>query len=629
MAGQAEARLTLEAVAAEVGEKSLAVAPLTEAARSNLSKDLAALLALLFIFITYHIQHPTLLFRVTFGETFRDVRKEGFQEAIAYALLISALVLVGSWFQIWAGRDKPLGRLTMALIAGLALYILYVLVLIVFDSHIFAELYNLDSGAFTDTLQMSRSRARILADPIKVISATALWGGIGLASLVYLWSPWANARAYWAALDEKLPADQLGRVLLQDGVALVALVLWFLTYRVVNPLWLHTSRLGHDLAGQDARLLLCWGLLIVLASLIALQPHLWDSADRRRQQSYNVVAVIATIYILHTIAVLWRDSNYFYGYYHVDPHDYPTLFADSEMLGSDLMIESLKAVDWGALLAGVAFISVIFLWMPWERLDLYTALVRRNLAAIMVALVFLFAWETAVDLFDIQQFLLPKPTAIWETFKESYPGVIAGSWFTFQNAIKGFAYGCGAGILTGVLSARFTRFSKAILPLAIAANAVPIIAFAPISNAWFGFTNPNSKAAIAAVLCYFPAMISTVQGLTSVEATQLELMRSYAAGEMQIFRYLRLPNALPYIFSSFKLAATLSMIGSIVAEFFGGSPATALGFSIKNNAQLLKMTETWSGIIVASLLGIGFYMLVSVLERGSMPWYRSFRSDSR
>src|SRR5690606_14264719 len=157
-----------------------------------------------------------------------------------------------------------------------------------------------------------------------------------------------------------------------------------------------------------------------------------------------------------------------------------------------VMINALKITDWASILAGMALVSVLYIWGPWERLKLYRNVVIGNFPALMVAAHILFIWETVVILFDIEQFLLPKPTVIWDTFKEIYPGIIAGSWYTFQNAIRGFAYGCGAGILTGMVAARWPNLSKAVMPLAVAANAVPIIAFAPISNQWFGFTNLNS-----------------------------------------------------------------------------------------------------------------------------------------
>ena len=123
------------------------------------------------------------------------------------------------------------------------------------------------------------------------------------------------------------------------------------------------------------------------------------------------------------------------------------------------------------------------------------------------------------------------------------------------------------------------------MPIAIAANAVPIIAFAPITNNWFGLLNPFSKMAIAAVLCFFPTMINTLRGLTSVHPSSIELMRSYGGGEVAIFRRVRIPNSLPFMFTGLKVAAVLSMIGAIVGEYFGG-PTNALGVSILNDSQL-------------------------------------------
>ena len=119
------------------------------------------------------------------------------------------------------------------------------------------------------------------------------------------------------------------------------------------------------------------------------------------------------------------------------------------------------------------------------------------------------------------------------------------------------------------------------MPFAVAANAVPIIAFAPIMNNWFGLLNPFSKMAIAAVLCFFPVMINTLRGLTSVDPRAIELMRSYAAGQVSIFRRVRIPASLPHMFAGLKIASVLSMIGAIVGEYFGG-PTTALGVTILN-----------------------------------------------
>lgn len=604
---------TLEMVQAEV-EASEIPAP-----RPDLRREAAGLLTLLFLIITYHIQHPFMLFRVQFGEGFRDVREEGLQEAMLIALLISGLLLIGSPRKLWEQRHEAFGRLRLAIvIIGMILYLLHIFLVIYQDTNVFVKLYDLDPVVFADELQMGKKEAGELADPMKALHGMGLLGGIGLASAIYLWSPWESIRRYTKSNAEN-KAMPLLAVVIKDAAAIAVIILWVISYQLFNPLWFQESGLAEQFRDQESLIALL--LLFAVGLLFFVQRDIgYTSATGRLRIA---IGVGLAIYVVTVLVATWTDSNVIAEYYHVDPAVYGNQVFTPER------IEPLKAADWGAVLAGVALVSVVYFWAPWERLQLYAQILRQNIAAILTALLVLFVWEYGVKLFEIEQFLLPRPTVIWETFKEIYPNLIAGGWFTFQNALRGFAVGCGVGILTGIISARFLRFSKAILPLAIAANAVPIIAFAPIANAWFGLTSSNSKVAIVAVLCYFPAMISTVRGLTSVEPIQIELMRSYAASQLEIFWHVRLPNALPFIFSALKLATTLSMIGAIVSEYFGGTPNTSLGFKIKNDAALLKMTDSWSAIIMTSLLGIGFYVFVSVMERTAMPWYRSFRSDSR
>jgi NitT/TauT family transport system permease protein len=242
------------------------------------------------------------------------------------------------------------------------------------------------------------------------------------------------------------------------------------------------------------------------------------------------------------------------------------------------------------------------------------------LALLVFALV---AWQQAIDVFDIQRFLLPKPTAIASTFWDERSVLWSAGWYTFQEALWGFVWGSLAGITAAVLLARWRRLGGALMPYFIAANAVPIIAFAPITNAWFGIEK-GSKIAIAAVLCFFPVLVNTLRGLTSVNPRAIELMRSYAAGEIQIFRRVRIPNSLPYVFSALKVASVLAMIGAIVGEYFGGDQQQ-LGIQIKNSAALFNFELAWAAIVVACILGIGFYLAVVVVERLVMRWHPSAR----
>ena len=241
------------------------------------------------------------------------------------------------------------------------------------------------------------------------------------------------------------------------------------------------------------------------------------------------------------------------------------------------------------------------------------------LPALVVLVAVLGAWQGVIAAFHIQQFLLPKPTAIASTFWHARHQLWPAGWYTFKEALGGFVVGSGLGMAFAVVVARFRAVGTALMPIAIAANAVPIIAFAPIFNYWFDPLSPHSKMAIAGVLCFFPVMVNTLRGLTSVKPQQIALMRAYAAGDFEIFRRVRVPTALPFIFTALKVASVLAMIGAIVGEYFGGS-FSALGVLINSDAQIFDFVTAWAGIAVASLLGISLYLAVVLTERLVVRW---------
>jgi NitT/TauT family transport system permease protein len=257
--------------------------------------------------------------------------------------------------------------------------------------------------------------------------------------------------------------------------------------------------------------------------------------------------------------------------------------------------------------------------LPLGRARFVGRRVRDWLPAAAVLVLGLALWQGLVAALHVQRFLLPKPTEIASTFWDERHTLWSAGWFTFQEALGGFVIGCGLGILVGLVLARWKPLRTAVMPYAIAANAIPIIAFAPITNAWFSPLNKSSKMAIAAVLCFFPVLVNTIRGLTSVRPESIELMRSYAASELEIFRRVRFPTALPYIFTALKVASVLAMIGAIVGEYFGGS-IEALGVQIKNSASLFQFELAWAAIAVACLLGIGLYLAVALAERIVTRW---------
>ena len=234
------------------------------------------------------------------------------------------------------------------------------------------------------------------------------------------------------------------------------------------------------------------------------------------------------------------------------------------------------------------------------------------------------SWQLLVVAFNVQEFLLPKPTEIARTLWDERSSLWHAGIYTFKEALGGFAIGSSLAIAVSLVFAAFRPFGTAFMPFAVAANAVPIIAFAPIMNNWFGLLNPFSKMAIAAVLCFFPVLINTLRGLTSVDPRSIELMRSYAAGRTSIFRRVRIPASLPHLFAGLKIASVLSMIGAIVGEYFGG-PINALGVTILNASAYTNFPVAWAGILLASAFGIVFYGAVAFAERLTTSWDPSRR----
>ena len=250
--------------------------------------------------------------------------------------------------------------------------------------------------------------------------------------------------------------------------------------------------------------------------------------------------------------------------------------------------------------------------------------VRTWSPALVVLVLGVGLWEGLVRGLSVERFLLPAPSAILETLWEGRSELFGAGWFTFTEALGGFVVGSVMAVATAIVLARWRRVATAVMPFAIAMNAVPIIAFAPITNQWFGPLEKTSKMAIAGILVFFPVLVNTLRGLTSVHPASIELMRSYAAGEIEIFRRVRLPSSLPFLFTALKVGTVLAMIGAVVGEYFLSSQE-ALGFQIRNSAALFQFETAWAAITVASIFGIAFYAAVALVERLTMGWHHSTR----
>lgn len=233
-------------------------------------------------------------------------------------------------------------------------------------------------------------------------------------------------------------------------------------------------------------------------------------------------------------------------------------------------------------------------------------------------------WEIAVYFFEIPPAILPAPSAIASVFARSTDLL----WIDFvqtvvKGALTGLIIGTTAGIAAAIVIDRFDFLRRGLLPVANFVAALPIVGIAPIMVMWFGF-DWQSKAAVVVVMVFFPMLVNTLAGLSDTDRMQRDLMHTYSASYVQTLLKLRLPAALPFIFNGLKIAATLALIGAIVAEYFG-SPTKGMGFRISTEVGRLGIDMVWAEIAVAAMAGTALYGLVTLVERGVTFWHPSQR----
>ena len=237
----------------------------------------------------------------------------------------------------------------------------------------------------------------------------------------------------------------------------------------------------------------------------------------------------------------------------------------------------------------------------------------------------LWVWELACDGFGVPRVLLPPPSAIGGAAAAHGAVLLADFVQTVLRAVvPGYVMGCAAGFLGALALDRSEFLRRGVLPLGSLASAMPIVGIAPIMVMWFGFDWP-SKAAVVVVMTVFPMLVNTAAGLAQADAMQLDLMRSYAAGYWQTLAKLRLPVAMPFVFTALKLNATLALIGAIVAEFFG-TPIVGMGFRISTEVARMNLDLVWAEIGVAALAGSAAFAALSLAERAVTFWHPSHQS---
>jgi NitT/TauT family transport system permease protein len=250
----------------------------------------------------------------------------------------------------------------------------------------------------------------------------------------------------------------------------------------------------------------------------------------------------------------------------------------------------------------------------------------RYLPALVVGAAVLGIWQLTTSGGGAR--VIPSPLEIVGALGKEQAVLLGSARATIYEALGGLVIGSVAGTAVAFVTSRWALTRGILLPLAVGASAVPLIAIAPILNNWFGILDPLSKMMMAALLVFFPITVNVTRGLVQVQPAALELMRSYASSDVGILFKVRVPNMLPFLFTALKVSTALAFIGAIVAEFYGGT-SNVLGRIVLTRISSGAYDVAWAAILLGAAGAIASYVAVSVAERLVIPWYAAFRGDER
>jgi putative hydroxymethylpyrimidine transport system permease protein len=240
------------------------------------------------------------------------------------------------------------------------------------------------------------------------------------------------------------------------------------------------------------------------------------------------------------------------------------------------------------------------------------ALPALALLALMVA-----TWEGAAHVFEVENYLLPAPSEIARALAEDRDLLLSDTWVTAQEVLLGFAAALAVGLAIAIVLHLSPLLRRTIYPLVVASQAVPVIVIAPILVIWFGF-GIAPKLIVIALICFFPVVVNTLDGLQSVDQAQVKMLRTLNASRLDVFRRLELPASLPYLFTGAKIAVAVAVIGAVFGELVGSD--AGLGHAIQIGTAQLLTARVFAAVFILSLMAITLFALVAALERWAAPW---------
>lgn len=227
-------------------------------------------------------------------------------------------------------------------------------------------------------------------------------------------------------------------------------------------------------------------------------------------------------------------------------------------------------------------------------------------------------WQFVVRAFDVPEFLLPAPTAIFRAAVNfGWPLLTVHTLATLQTILLGFAMAAAIAVPLGVLLAANRFTSEALYPLIVFAHAVPVIAIAPIVVVVFG-VGLTSRLIVVTLISFFPIMVSTASGILNTPRDMNDLGITVGASKVERVLTISLPNALPFIFNGFRIGITGSVIGAVVGEFVSAN--SGLGYIVVRSTSDFDIPLAMAAVVVLATISVTLYQLVSAIQVQLTPW---------
>jgi putative hydroxymethylpyrimidine transport system permease protein len=245
---------------------------------------------------------------------------------------------------------------------------------------------------------------------------------------------------------------------------------------------------------------------------------------------------------------------------------------------------------------------------------------RRYAPAALLLLLAIAAWQGVASLDSVDDLTLASPVEVARALHDDWDLLIDNAWVTLTEVLLGLGIAVAAGAGGAVAMHLVRPLREAAYPLLVASQAIPIVVLAPLFVLAFDY-GIGPKLAIVALICFFPITVNLLDGLRSVDADLLKLMRSLGASRLRTLAKVELPGALPYLFSGLRVAATVSVIGAVFGEWAGADEGLGRLVLLGNNQ--LQTPRVYAGVVILTLMAVALFALVTLAERLAVPWERS------